>query len=77
MTLTDASGIPLTKLGSQALELELPVPEALRGHGLRAAVLDRNGQMKSVAVERTALDDGDVLYIDLDYVSMIGIWSTE
>ena len=77
LTLTDASGIPLTKLGSQALELELPVPEALRGHGLRAAVLDRNGQMKSVAVERTALDDGDVLYIDLDYVSMIGIWSTD
>lgn len=77
LTLTDASRIPLLKLGNRTLGMEIPVPEALRGHKLQVAVLDRNGQLKSVAAEQITVDDREVLRFGLDYVSMIGIWSID
>lgn len=77
LTLTDASGIPLINLGNRTLDLKLPIPETLQGYELQVVVLDRNGQIKSVAAERIALDDGDVLSFGLDYVSTIGIWGIE
>lgn len=77
LTLTDASGIPLAKLGSQALDVELPIPEALRGQNLQLAIFDRNGQLEPLAAEQILLDSGERLYFRLDYVSTIGIWGIE
>lgn len=77
LTLTDASGIPLTKLGSQALDVELPIPESLRGRKLQFVALDRNGQLEPLTAEQITLDGREFLRFRLGYVSTIGIWGIE
>ncbi len=77
LTLLDASGIPLIKLGNQALWVVLPVSETLQGHKLQLVVLDRNGQLESVATEQIMLDDREGLRFKLDYATMIGVWSVD
>ena len=68
LTLTDASGIPLGKLGSQALEVTIPIPEALHStdddsmeRQLCIVTLDGNGQLERLEAEREA--DVDVLLL--------------
>lgn len=73
LTLTDGSGIPLMKLGNRALDIEIPVPEGLRGRRLRIVTLDANGQLEAAEAEQVTLDGREVLCLRLDYVSMIGI----
>ncbi len=73
LTLTDGSGIPLMKLGNRALDIEIPVPEGLRGRRLRVVTLDANGQLEAAEAEQVTLDGREVLCLRLDYVSMIGI----
>ncbi len=73
LTLTDGSGIPLMKLGNRALNIEIPVPEGLRGRRLRVVTLDANGQLEAAEAEQVTLDGREVLCLRLDYVSMIGI----
>ena len=77
LTLTDASEIPLAKLGSQDLDMELPIPEALRGHNLQLVTLDRNGQLEPLAADQISLDGAEALHFKLDFVSVIGIWGIE
>lgn len=75
LTLTDESGIPLTKLGSQQLMVTLPVPEALKGKTVRAVILDRNGQLEPLTSEQaTAADGGEAVRIPLSNVAVIGIY---
>lgn len=74
MTLTDASGIPLTKLGTQALTVTFPVPEALRGQNLRLLALDRNGQVEAAAVESTAVNGVEVLRFQTNYLSQFAVY---
>ena len=73
LTLTDGSGIPLMKLGNRALDIEIPVPEGLRGRRLRVVTLDANGQLEAAEAEQVTLDGREVLCLRLDYVSMIGV----
>lgn len=73
LTLTDGSGIPLMKLGNRALDIEIPVPEGLRGRRLRIVTLDANGQLEAAEAEQVTLDGREVLCLRLDYVSMIGV----
>ncbi len=77
LTLTDASEIPLAKLGSQDLDMELPIPEALRGHNIQLVTLDRNGQLEPLAADQISLDGAEALHFKLDFVSVIGIWGIE
>ncbi len=72
LTLTDASGIPLTKLGSQALSVSIPVPEALQGQELRVVTLDRNGQLERL--EAAIADDTKIVRFSMNSPSMIGIY---
>ena len=77
MELTDASGIPLKKLGSQTLSVSVPVPEQLQGQKVILVTLDRNGQMEPQAVEQTVVDGAEVLRFELSYISTIGIYRNE
>ena len=72
LTLTDASRIPLTKLGSQALSVSIPVPEALQGQELRVVTLDRNGQLERL--EAAIADDTKIVRFSMNSPSMIGIY---
>lgn len=74
LTLTDASGIPLIKLGSQALSVTIPVPEALLGQELRVVALDRNGQLVRLDAERIAGENGEMLRIGMSQVATVGIY---
>lgn len=77
LTLTDASGIPLVKLGSQALEVTIPVPEALQGKEVRMVTLDGNGQLERLDVERIMAEDVDSIRFRLNRVTMIGIYGAK
>ncbi len=51
MVLTDSSGIPITKLGNQGLEVAFPLPEGFDGYELSLYTCDRNGQLEDLPVE--------------------------
>lgn len=75
MTLTDNSGIPITKLGKQLLTVTMPVPESLASNNLQLYTVDRNGQLEEVAVERIKLDGVDSFRFTVAYLSQIGVTS--
>ena len=52
LSLSDGSGIPLTKLGNQPLTVVLPLPEALKGQEVKVLAVDRNGQLDLLEAER-------------------------
>lgn len=74
LTFTDASGIPLTKLGSQSLSVTIPVPEALQGQELCVVTLDRNGQLERLDAERITGESGEMLRIGMNQVTIVGIY---
>lgn len=73
LTLTDESGIPLSKLGSQALTVTLPVPENLKGQNLKLVTLDRNGQLEMLSVERVSINGVEAFQFRMNNVSVIGV----
>ncbi|MDE7353008.1 MAG: leucine-rich repeat domain-containing protein [Acetatifactor sp.] len=74
LTLTDASGIPLTKLGKRLLTVVLPVPENLAGQKLSLITLDRNGQPEALAVERVSLNGTEAFQFKTDHLSLFGVY---
>ena len=74
LELTDASGIPLKKLGQQVLHVVLPVPQSLAGSKLRLFTLDSNGQLESLAVETVTVDGVEAFCFEINYVSVVGVW---
>lgn len=77
MVLTDASGIPLVKLGSQKLGVVVPVPAQLQGQKIQMVTLDRNGQLEPLAVEQITVDGAEALQFEMNNVSGVGIYVTE
>ncbi len=74
LTLTDSSGVSLTKLGLQTLTVVLPVPEQLRGQNLKMLTLDRNGQAEAVAVERVSMDGVESVRFQVRHLSLFGLY---
>lgn len=74
LTLTDSSGIPLTKLGTQTLTVVLPVPEQLKGKNLKLLALDRNGQAEGLTVERVTLDGVESVRFQVRHLSLFGLY---
>lgn len=74
LTLTDSSGVSLTKLGRQTLTVVLPVPEQLKDKNLKLLSLDRNGQAETVAVERVTLDGAPAMRFRLNHLSLFGVY---
>lgn len=74
MNLTDASGIPLTKLGVQTLTVTIPMPETLAGKEVKAVTTDRNGQLEAADVTRVLQNGEEALCIRTTRPSAIGIY---
>lgn len=74
LTLTDSSGIPLTKLGTQTLTVILPVPAQLIGQNLKILTLDRNGQAEAVPAERVSLNGTEAVRFQVNHLSLFGIY---
>lgn len=71
MSLYEAgSNVPITRLGKQALEVTLPVPQQLQGKELRLVTLDRNGQLEYLPIAT----DGQQMQFSTDYLSVYGIY---
>ncbi len=66
------SGVIVTRLGKQALEVILPLPEQLQGQDLRLVTLDRNGQLEYLPV----VTDGQRIQFSTDYLSVYGIYGS-
>ncbi len=71
--LTDNSGIPITKLGKQPIEVTMPVPENLAAQNLKLYTLDRNGQLEELKVERVKYNGVDSFRFSTSYISQIGV----
>ncbi len=74
LTLTDSSGIPLTKLGSQALTVVLPLPEGLKGQSLGLFALDRNGQLEVLPVERVSAEGVESMRFETNQLFGFGVY---
>lgn len=66
------SGVAVTRLGKQELEVILPLPERLQGQDLRLVTLDRNGQLEYLPV----VTDGQQIRFSTDYLSVYGIYGS-
>jgi hypothetical protein len=75
LTLTDNSGIDITKLGKQALIVTITLPESFAGQNVSAVTIDRNGQLESVQCERVNLDGKDCARITTTHLSPFGIYT--
>lgn len=75
LTLTDSSGIPLTKLGNQALTVVIPVPEALKGRNLTLFTLDRNGQLEILPAERVSLEGAEAIRFKTNHLSLFAVYA--
>ncbi len=70
----DKSGIPLQELGYSGLVVTIPIPEELIGRELKMVIMDRNGQLESLGVERVTLEGREALRFRTTKVSKIGIY---
>ncbi len=73
LELTDASQVPLRKLGKQTLSVALPLAEGLRGQELQLYTLDGNGQLEKLAVETVTVDGMEAFRFQTGYPSVIGV----
>lgn len=73
LNLTDSSGIPITKLGKQMLQITLPISDYYASRKLEIYSLDRNGQLELIEADRVRIDGTEYLRFELDFVAQIGI----
>ncbi len=67
-----SSGGKIVRLGRQALEVTMPLPEQLQNQDLRLVTLDRNGQLEYLPVAT----DGEQIRFSTDYLSVYGIYGS-
>ena len=67
-----SSGGRIVRLGRQALEVTMPLPEQLQNQDLRLVTLDRNGQLEYLPVAT----DGEQIRFSTDYLSVYGIYGS-
>ena len=66
------SGGAVARLGKQALEVSLPVPQQFQNQDLRLVTLDRNGQLEFLPIT----NDGQQIRFSTDYLSVYGIYGS-
>ena len=69
MSLTDDSGVPITRLGKQTIQVHLPVPEELAGSRVRLLVYDANGQLEEREVTYEKAGETKFYSFSTNYVS--------
>ena len=73
-SLTDSSGINISKLGKQYLHIEIPVPDEWQSTHLSAVTVDRNGQLEEVLCERVRADGNEYIRINTSHLSPFAIF---
>jgi len=66
------SGENIVRLGKQALEVTIPLPQQLQNQDLRLVTLDRNGQLEFL----DCINDGHQIRFSTDYLSVYGIYGS-
>lgn len=66
------NNVLITRLGKQALEVTLQIPQQLKGKELRLVTLDRNGQLEYLPITT----DGQQIQFSTDYLSVYGIYGS-
>ncbi len=76
MILTDASGISITKLGNQGLEVAIPIPAELSGEKLVVLTVDRNGQLEDISVTVVNTNGKEFARFTTYHLSPFALYST-
>ena len=76
MEFADSSGIPLTKLGRQALTVVLPLHDTLKGQELRLFGLDRNGQLEELSLELVSVEGQTAVRFSTNFISQLCLCPT-
>ncbi len=76
LKLTDNSGIPITKLGKQTLQVNMPLSDTYASQNLMVYSLDRNGQLELLSADRVRIDGAQYLRFNLEFLSQIAIVKT-
>lgn len=66
------SGVAITRLGRQELEVTMPVPVQLQGQELRLVTLDRNGQLEYLPLAT----NGQQMSFSTDYLSTYALYGS-
>lgn len=66
------SGAAVSRLGKQALEVTMSLPQQLQNQDLRLVTLDRNGQLEFLDI----VNDGQKIQFSTDYLSVYGIYGS-
>ena len=76
MNLTDAAtGIPITGLGKQRVEVTIPVPNGVGEDNLHVVCLDADGQLEEVESRIVSADGLDALTFSAKHFSFYGIYN--
>lgn len=76
LVLTDSSGIPISKLGYQGLEVAIPLPEQLKGQSIVILTCDRNGQLEDIPAEIVDSPSGQYVRFVTYHLSPFAICGT-
>ena len=76
ITLRDASGISIDKLGNQGLEIAIPIPELLQGDKLVILTVDRNGQLEDIPVTVVSTGGKEFARFTTYHLSPFALYST-
>ena len=76
ITLTDASGISISKLGNQGLEIAIPIPDVLSGEKLVVLTCDRNGQLEDIPVTVVNTSGKEYARFTTYHLSTFALYST-
>ncbi len=76
ITLKDASGISIDKLGNQGLEIAIPIPEELSGDKLVVLTVDRNGQLEDIPVTVVSTSGKEFARFTTYHLSPFALYST-
>lgn len=78
VSLYDASGtVPITRLGKQAMTVQVPLPSGIVADSMHVVTLDQDGQLEAVEYRVVSLSDGDYLQFTTNHFSPFGIYNYE
>lgn len=78
VSLYDASGtVPITRLGKQAMTVQVPLPSGIVADSMHVVTLDQDGQLEAVEHRVVSLSDGDYLQFTTNHFSPFGIYNYE
>ncbi len=76
MTLTETrTGLPITSLGRQRMEVTLPLPKGVGTEGLHVVCLDGDGQLEEVESRIVSSDGADAVAFTAKHFSCYGVYN--